>query len=53
LIEITLLSHVIDANSNTTARSAIISINGQSFTVNQAAKVLIPDIRIEPTTLNF
>ncbi len=49
------ISYNVDANPNTTIRSAIISINGQSFTVNQAAKTisLIPDIRIEPTTLNF
>jgi hypothetical protein len=45
----------VDANPNATTRSAIISVNGQSFTINQAAKTisLIPDIRIEPTTLNF
>jgi len=49
------ISYSVDANPNTIARSTIISINGQSFTVNQAAKKisLIPDIRIEPTTLNF
>jgi len=33
------ISYSVDANLNTSARSAIISVNGQSFTVNQAASV--------------
>jgi Leucine-rich repeat (LRR) protein len=48
----TTISYSVDANPNTTARSAIISINGQSFTVNQSGQ-LQGSLSISPTNHDF
>jgi len=47
------VSYTVSDNPNTQSRSGIITIENQSFRVNQEGVVLTPIVRIDPTILDF